>query len=72
MFVEALNNLDVKIDSVIVAVAMAQQAAEYAVKYGFGIMAYGHSVVNLVGRVKEEVEIPDTETADEAIKAEVW
>ena len=35
----------------------AQQAAEYAVKgllYGFGIMAYGHSVMNLVGRVKDK------------------
>ena len=39
----------------------AQQAAEYAVKgllYGFGIMAYGHSVVNLMGRVKDKTKIP--------------
>jgi len=39
----------------------AQQAAEYAVKgllYGFGIMAYGHSVVNLLGRLKEKMKIP--------------
>ena len=40
--------------------------------YGFGIMAYGHPVVNLVGMVKEKMEIPDAKTADEAIKAEVW
>ena len=39
--------------------------------YGFGIMAYGHPVVNLVGRVKEKMEISDTETADGVIKAEV-
>ena len=28
-------------------------------------MAYGHSVVNLLGRLKEMMEIPDAETADE-------
>ena len=38
--------------------------------YGL-VMTYGHSVVNLVGRVKEEMKIPNAETADEAIKAEV-
>ena len=39
----------------------AQQAAEYAVKgllCGFGIMSYGHSVVNLLGRLKEKMKIP--------------
>ena len=39
----------------------AQQAAEYCVKgflYGLGIMAYGHSIVNLLGRIKEELRIP--------------
>ena len=35
-------------------------------------MTYSHSAVNLVGRVKEEIKIPDAENADEAIKAEVW
>ena len=39
--------------------------------YGLEFMTYGHSVVNLVGRVKEEMKIPNAETADEAIKAEV-
>ena len=34
--------------------------------------SYSHSAVNLVGRVKEEMKIPDAETVDEAIKAEVW
>lgn len=37
-----------------------------------GIIAYGHSVANLVGKLKEKMKIPDAETANETIKAEVW
>ncbi|ASJ02489.1 DNA-binding protein [Thermococcus profundus] len=40
----------------------AQQAAEYAVKaalFGFGIMAYGHSIKKLLDVLSQRVDVPE-------------